>query len=101
MAVIHGTEEQFASLVQSAQPVLVDFFATWCGPCKALSPVLEEVAEETGATILKMDVDECGDLAMEYGIMSVPTLAVFQNGEVKEISVGLVPKERVLSLLGR
>jgi thioredoxin 1 len=63
--------------------------------------VLEEVAEETGATILKMDVDECGDLAMEYGIMSVPTLAVFQNGEVKEISVGLVPKERVLSLLGK
>lgn len=101
MAVVHVTSETFAELIQSPEPVLVDFFATWCGPCKALTPTLEEVATETGATIGKLDIDECGDIASEYGVMSVPTLMVFQNGAVKETSVGVVPKSRVLELLGK
>ncbi len=101
MAVIHVTSENFEELIHSQEPVLIDFSATWCGPCKALAPVLDEVAAETDAVIGKLDIDECHELALEYGVMSVPTLVVFQNGEVKEASVGLVPKARVLELLGK
>ena len=86
--VIHGTEENFNDLI-SKDLVLVDFFATWCGPCKMLSPVLEELASDRGLVdIVKIDVDECGALAKNYGIMSVPTLLLFKNG-------ALVSKEQL------
>ena len=77
--------------------VLVDFFATWCGPCKMLAPVLEELAED----MVKVDVDQEGDLAMKFGIMSVPTMIVFKNGEaVKQIS-GYQPKTQLANILNQ
>ena len=101
MAIIHVTADNFDTVIQSAEPVLIDFFATWCGPCKALAPTLEEVADETGATIGKVDIDENEALAERFGIMSVPTLMVFQNGEAVETSVGVIPKASILQLLGK
>ena len=81
--------------------VLVDFFATWCGPCKMLAPVLEELAEDMNGKmeIVKVDVDQEGDLAMKFGIMSVPTMSVFKDGEaVKQIS-GYQAKGQLLNIL--
>ena len=81
--------------------VLVDFFATWCGPCRMMAPVLDSVKKELGDAIeiYKVDVDESENLARQYGIMSIPTLFVFVNGEEKEHSVGLLDKNRVVNLL--
>lgn len=75
---------EFQQLIQGSKPVLVDFFATWCGPCKMQAPILEDVKSQVGdkATIIKIDVDRSGELAMSYGIQSVPTLMLFRNGEV-------------------
>ena len=101
MAVIQISNDMFQEFIQSPEPVLVDFYATWCGPCKMLSPVLEEIAAETGATIGKVDVDEEQDLAEEYEIMSVPTLMVFQNGEMVHSAIGTPSKDELLNLLGK
>jgi len=96
------TVEEFDSVIQTGT-VLVDFFATWCGPCKMLTPVLEELSEEMDgkATIVKVDVDELGDIASRYRIMSIPTLFVFKNGELKEKVVGLQPKSALVKLIER
>jgi len=88
MAVIHGTEENFNDLIKG-ELVLVDFFATWCGPCKMLAPVLEELE---GINIVKIDVDECPTLARQFGIMTVPTLMIFKAGEIKATQSGAMPK---------
>lgn len=89
---IHGTESEFDSLTKE-ELVLVDFFATWCGPCKMLAPVLEELASDRGdIKIVKMDVDECPNLSKKYAIMSVPTLMLFKNGEVIATQHGFMPK---------
>lgn len=94
------TEESFDSFIQSDEPVIVDFFATWCGSCTSLMPVLEKVTDENpDVKIAKVDVDEHRDLAIKYGIKSIPALLVFQNGEVKNTSVGFIPKSKVLELL--
>lgn len=89
MSVIHGNEKDFENLVNK-DLVLVDFFATWCGPCKMLGPVLESLEK---IDVVKIDVDECPDLARKYGIMSVPTLMIFSNGELKNKQSGFMPKE--------
>ena len=102
MAVITITKENFeAEVLKSAQPVLLDFWATWCGPCRMLSPIVDEVAEErTDVKVGKVNVDEQPDLAAEFGVMSIPTLLVFQNGKLVNQSVGARPKSGVLALLG-
>ena len=81
--------------------VLVDFFATWCGPCKMLSPVLEEVSQEVDATIIKVDVDEAGPLAAQFGIQAVPTLILFKNGQPVETRMGYQNKNQLLALINQ
>ena len=82
--------------------VLVDFFATWCGPCKMLSPILEEVDQRDEAgdlLIVKVDVDEASDIAMRFGIQSIPTLILFENGEMVKHALGYMPKPQLLNFL--
>ena len=88
-------------VLKSETPVLVDFNATWCGPCRMLKPTLDQVAaERPDVKVVGVDIDENMDLAEEYGIFSIPCLILFKDGAEAERSVGLVPKERVLELLG-
>ena len=96
------TKENFDSEVLKAEgTVLVDFWATWCGPCRMLSPIVDEVASEhPDVKVGKINVDEQPELAQQFGIMSIPTLLVFKNGEKVQESVGLIPKEKVEALLG-
>ena len=94
-------QETFAQeVLGSDKTVLVDFWASWCGPCRMLSPVVDEVAQERpDVKVCKVNIDEEQALAVEYGVMSIPTLMVFQNGKVVQTSVGVVPKAKILSML--
>ncbi len=100
MAVIHANEKTFAAAVlESDKPVLVDFWATWCGPCQMIAPLIEEIAAENQAiVVVKVDVDEAPALAQRYGIMSIPTLLKFENGQVTGQMVGMRPKEQILAM---
>lgn len=92
---VEFTDENFGDLVlKSDKPVLVDFWAVWCGPCKAIAPTIEQIAGEVEgkAVVGKLDVDNNPEISMKYGIMSIPTLLVFKNGEIVEKLVGAVPK---------
>ena len=102
MAVVTITKENFEQEgLQSAKPVLLDFWASWCGPCRMLSPVVDEVAEErTDVKVGKVNVDEQPELAGEFGVMSIPTLLVFEQGKLVRQAVGARPKASVLDLLG-
>lgn len=101
MAVVHANEEAFAKLLESGEPMLVDFWATWCGPCKMLAPMIEELATdyEGKLHVLKVDVDESQSLAMNYGIMSIPTVVLFQGGNEVDRLVGVLPKENFCQMI--
>lgn len=96
---ILSSKEFEEEVLKGGKKVLVDFFATWCGPCKMLAPILEQVQGETDVEIVKVDIDESMDLAKKFGIMSVPTMILFENGEEKDRIVGLRQKSQILSFL--
>ena len=95
------SEQQFNELISDTKPVVCDFFATWCGPCKMLAPVLEEVSADYAdkAEFVKVDVDEAPSLAAKYGIMSIPFVAVFKGGDMAAKSIGFMPKGEVKQFL--
>lgn len=101
MAVLHANEEAFSKLLESGEPMLVDFWATWCGPCKMLAPVIEELAAdyEGKLHVLKVDVDENQTLAMNYGVMNIPTVVLFQGGNEVDRLVGLLPKDAFCQMI--
>ena len=79
--------------------VLVDFYATWCGPCRMMHPIIEEVAKEENIKVIKVDVDKHDELARNYGIMSIPTIILFQNGNLVGKNIGFIPKEQLLTMI--
>lgn len=101
MSVQTITAENFEELVlQSDKPVLVDFWAPWCGPCRMVSPIVDEIAEERGDIVVgKVNVDEQPELAAKFAVMSIPTLLVFKDGELANKAVGARPKDALLELL--
>lgn len=102
MSEINLTNKNFEEEVfKSEKPVLVDFFATWCGPCQMLAPIITEIAEENGDKIkvAKVNVDEQQELAMKYDISSIPTLIVFKNGNIANKVVGFHSKEEIINIL--
>lgn len=95
MATVTVTKDNFqAEVLDSSTPVVVDFWAEWCGPCKMIAPSLEEISNEMGekVKIAKLNIDENPDIAAQFGVRSIPTLAMFKNGEVADIKVGALPK---------
>lgn len=95
--------EKFEDIIKSEKPVLIDFFATWCGPCKMMHPVLEELHASVGdnARIIKIDIDKNQELAAKYNVRSVPTLMIFQNGEMKWRESGYRPASELLPVLSQ
>ncbi len=100
MSVITITKENFDDIMKTDKKVLVDFWASWCMPCRMMSPVVDKIAEENDSFVVgKVNTDEQQELAARFGIMSIPSLLVFQNGKVINQSVGVISEEEVLQLL--
>ncbi|MCX4303330.1 MAG: thioredoxin [Clostridia bacterium] len=101
MEVMSVSNENFeGEVLKSDKKVLIDFYADWCGPCKMLSPIVEEVARDNSdIKVVKINIDENEELAVKYGVASIPTLIVIENGEVKNIRVGLMSKSEVEELV--
>ena len=101
MEVILTVENFETEVLKSEIPVLVDFWATWCGPCRMIAPVIEEIAEDYQGKLKvgKINVDEQGELAVKYGISSIPTLLLFKGGEVVKKTLGYMPKEAVVKFI--
>ena len=94
------TKDNFENeIVKADKPVLVDFWASWCGPCRMLSPTIDEIAEEhPEIKVCKINIDDEAELAIRHGVMSVPTLMIFKNGEIAQTAVGVRPKDEILDL---
>jgi len=102
--VVHLTDDTFDEAIKNASgPVLVDFWAAWCGPCKAIAPSLEQLATEMAGrvTIAKVNVDENGDLSNRFGVRNIPTLLIFKDGRLVDQTIGAQPKESLRGLLQR
>ena len=100
MYVVHITKENFDAIVGGDKPVLLDFWATWCGPCRMIAPIVEEIAAEREDIVVgKVNVDEEMELAVKFGIVSIPTLILLKNGMEVEKIVGYRPKEAILEML--
>ncbi len=100
MAIVITKENFEKEVIQSDKPVLVDFWAPWCGPCNMISPMLEEIESENPQyKIVKVNIDEQPDLAQQFGVRSIPTLISFEGGKKKNQSVGVVPKDQIVELL--
>lgn len=94
---IHLENENFNDLIK--EKTIVDFYATWCGPCKMLSPVFEELSKESDINFVKVDIDNHEDLCREYKVMSVPTLILFENGKEIKRTIGFIPKEKLIEFI--
>ncbi|MBR5121285.1 MAG: thioredoxin [Oscillospiraceae bacterium] len=100
MSVIKVTNENFSEVIATEKPVLLDFYADWCGPCRMVGPIVAEIAEEHPEILVgKVNVDENPDLARKFNVTSIPLLVVLKNGELVNSALGLRPKEEILALL--
>ncbi len=101
MAVLQITKENFTTeVMNSAKPVLIDFWASWCGPCKMLSPVVDQIAEENAdVKVCKINVDDQPELARQFQVMSIPTLLLFKDGKLVDQSVGVKPKAAIVNMI--
>ena len=102
MATVNVTDENFeAEVIKAGKPVIVDFWAEWCGPCKMLTPILEEVSDELKdqISIIKVNLDDNQELAMKYSIRSIPTLLLFKDGDLLDTKIGLLPKKDIMEWL--